>query len=195
MATEHMHNANTQARPPSKLKIAVASAIAAIGALLTFFVAVLPAEFGIDPLGTGRALGLLELADASASPFEKTQSAHKMDRSEFILEPFQSVEYKYYLQEGSTMVFSWTANGDLVYDMHADPEAMVGEEGVESYEQSTGRGSAGVYHASFTGIHGWFWENQSFAEVTVRLESAGFYDRSIVFRDGGSFERDLAPVF
>ncbi len=177
----------------SKIALAVGGAVSC--ALLTLFVAVLPAEFGVDPLGTGRALGLLDLADASASPFEKSEQAHKLDSAEFILEPFQSVEYKYYLQEGSTMVFSWTASGDLVFDMHADPEGMVEEEGVESYEQTTGRGSAGVYHANFTGIHGWFWENQSFNEVTVRLESAGFYERSVVFRDGGSFDRDIAPVF
>lgn len=181
-------------QPNSLKKIGIAAGVAATGAILTLFVAVLPAEFGVDPLGTGRALGLLDLADASASPFEKTEHPHKTDRTEFILEPFQSVEYKYYLQEGSSMVFSWTANGELVFDMHADPEGMVGEEGVESYEQTTASGSAGVYHANFTGIHGWFWENQSFEEVTIQLESAGFYDRSVVFRDGGSFERDLIPV-
>ncbi len=184
-----------ESQATSRPNIAIAASVAASGALIALFVAVLPAEFGIDPLGTGRALGLLDLADASASPFEKHEQAHKVDRTEFILEPFQSVEYKYYLQEGNTMLFSWTANGDLVFDMHADPDGMVGEEGVESYEQTTGSGSAGVYHANFTGIHGWFWENQSFDEVTVRLESAGFYERSVVFRDGGSFERDLAPVF
>ena len=175
-------------------KIVLATVISAAFALVILLAVVLPAEFGVDPLGTGRALGLLDLADASAGPLEHAEQAHKTDRTEFILEPFQSVEYKYYLQEGHSMVFSWAANGDLVFDMHADPEGMVGEEGVESYEQSTANASAGVYRANFTGIHGWFWENRSFDEVTIRLESAGFYDSAIVFRDGGSFERELGPV-
>jgi len=182
-------------KPNNRPNIAIAAGAAACCALITLFVAILPAEFGVDPLGTGRALGLLGLADANPSPFEKYDQAHKTDRTEFILEPFQSVEYKYYLQEGSAMVFSWTANGDLLFDMHADPEGILDEEGVESYEQTTGSGSAGIYHASFTGIHGWYWENQSFTEITVRLESAGFYERSIVLRDGGSFERDIEPIF
>lgn len=195
MDSQPPHDAHEPPSANSLKKIGLATGLAASAALITLLVAVLPAEFGLDPLGTGRALGLLDLADASANPFEKTAQAHRVDRTEFLLEPFQSVEYKYYLQEGSTMIFSWTANVELVFDMHADPDGMVGEEGVESYEQGTASASAGVYHANFSGIHGWFWENRSFDEVTVRVESAGFYDSSIVFRDGGSFERDLNPIF
>jgi len=194
MDSQPPQNTDTLVQINSLKKIGLATGVAATIALVILFVIVLPAEFGKDPLGTGRALGLLDLADASASPFERVEQAHKTDRTEFILEPFQSVEYKYYLQEGRSMVFSWAANGDLIFDMHADPEGMVGEEGVESYEQGTASASAGVYHATFTGIHGWFWENRTFDEVTIRLESAGFYDSAIVFRDGGSFDRELGPV-
>lgn len=178
----------------SSRRIAVACTAAAAIATSVFLVAVLPAEFGIDPLGTGRALGLLDLADASAGPYEKVEQVHKSDRTEFILEPFQSVEYKYQLSEGSTMIFSWVATGELVFDMHADPEGMEGEEGVESFDKGTAVSGSGVYQANFTGIHGWFWENRSFDEVHVQLESAGYYDSSIVFRDGGSFDRTLSPA-
>lgn len=178
----------------SKKRILGASVIAAVLAATVLLVAVLPAEFGIDPLGTGRALGLLELADASDSPYEKIDQVHKVDRSEFILEPFQSVEYKYQLREGSSMIFSWVATGELVFDMHADPEGTEGEEGVESFDKGNARSGAGVYNAPFTGIHGWFWENRSFESVHVQLDSAGFYDSAIVFRDGGSFDRELNPA-
>lgn len=178
----------------SMRRILGASVIAAVIAAIVLLVAVLPAEYGIDPLGTGRALGLMDLADASESPFEKTEQVHKVDRTEFILEPFQSVEYKYQLSEGSTMIFSWVATGELVFDMHADPEGMDGEEGVESYDKGNAFSGSGIYHAAFTGIHGWFWENRSFDEVHVQLESAGYYDSSVVFRDGGSFDRELSPA-
>jgi len=52
---------------PSMKKIAVATAIAFVVAVVILVVAVLPAEYGIDPLGTGKALGLTELAKASGS--------------------------------------------------------------------------------------------------------------------------------
>jgi hypothetical protein len=175
----------------STRRILGASVIAAVLAAIVLLVAVLPAEFGIDPLGTGRALGLLDLADASDSPYEKIEHVHKVDRTEFILEPFQSVEYKYHLSEDSAMIFSWVATGELEFDMHADPDAMEGEEGVESFDKGSALSGAGIYHAPFTGIHGWFWENRSFEQVHVQLDSAGFYDSSIVFRDGGSFDREL----
>ena len=51
--------------PPSIAKIAGATAIALIVAAILLVVAVLPAEFGIDPLKTGKALGLTDLANAS----------------------------------------------------------------------------------------------------------------------------------
>jgi hypothetical protein len=164
-----------------------------VAGLLTISI-VLPAEFGIDPLGTGRALGLLALADAMQGPLERQDRAHASDRVEFILEAFQSVEYKYQLEEGNSMIYAWSSSGELVYDMHADPEGLEGEEYVESFDVGTGSNAAGLYHAPFTGIHGWFWENRTFEEVILRLESAGYYTSSTVFRDGGSFEKVLEPV-
>ena len=47
---------------PSKQKLAKATIVAALVAIVILFVAVLPAEYGIDPLGTGAALGLTSLS-------------------------------------------------------------------------------------------------------------------------------------
>jgi hypothetical protein len=179
---------------PSPRSLALTAGITALVAGGILLVAVLPAEFGIDPLGTGRALGLLELGAASASPLESRDRPHVRDSSEFVLEGFQSLEYKYHLNAGDTLVFSWQATGDLVFDMHADPEGLPGEENVRSFEQATGERRSGVYHAPFTGIHGWFWENRSFEVVTLRLEASGFFDGAVLFRDGGSFDRIPEPV-
>lgn len=189
MSTDHTRDSSASMR-----RIIGGSAIAAVLAAIVLLFVVLPAEFGIDPMGTGKALGLLDLADASDSPYERAEQVHKVDRTEFILEPFQSVEYKYQLSQDSTMIFSWVATGELVFDMHADPEGMEGEEGVESFDKGDALSGSGVYRAPFTGIHGWFWENRSFETVHVQLDSAGFYDSSIVFRDGGSFDRELNPA-
>ena len=50
---------------PSRFAIAKAAALALVVAAVLLVTAVLPAEYGIDPLGTGRALGLTDLANAT----------------------------------------------------------------------------------------------------------------------------------
>lgn len=190
-----MHDEHTPQDPaPPGRTLALAGGLAALVATAVLVVAVLPAELGIDPLGTGRALGLLALGSAEESPLESSETVHVSDTAEFILEPFQSLEYKYHLSEAGTMVYSWDASSTLVFDMHADPEGLEGEEYVQSFEQSTGTRRAGTYHAPFTGIHGWFWENRSFETVTLRIEAAGFFDSSVIFRDGGTFDRVPEPA-
>ena len=52
---------------PSKQAIAKATGIALVVAIGILFTAVLPAEYGIDPLGTGKALHLTDLAKATES--------------------------------------------------------------------------------------------------------------------------------
>jgi len=59
---------------PSKKKIAAATGVALLIAAVLLVVAVLPAEYGIDPLGTGKALGLTDLAKAA-----QTKSAPATD--------------------------------------------------------------------------------------------------------------------
>ena len=49
---------------PSKSAIVKATVIALAVATLILFTAILPAEYGIDPLRTGAALGLLGLSKA-----------------------------------------------------------------------------------------------------------------------------------
>ena len=54
--------------PPSKKALLAATGAAIVVAAIVLFVAVLPAEYGIDPLGTGKALQLTDLAKAGAAP-------------------------------------------------------------------------------------------------------------------------------
>lgn len=51
---------------PSKRQIVKATVVAVVAAVVILFVAVLPAEYGIDPLHTGAALGLMGLAKSTA---------------------------------------------------------------------------------------------------------------------------------
>lgn len=174
---------------PSAKSIITASVIAFAVAVLVLVTTIMPAEFGADPLGTGELLGLTALS-RTAAPIEAQAETHKSDRVEFILEPFQSVEYKYLMDMDASMVFSWVADAEVYYDMHAEP-AGLGEEYAESFEQGNADRMMGTFHAPFAGIHGWFWENRSGRTISVRLYTSGFYVNGTVFQDGGSYERAL----
>ncbi len=178
--------------PPTPRSIITATAIAFGTSLIVLFIAILPAEFGADPLGTGRLFGLTALS-AEVNPFEEKAEPHRTDYVEFELGPFQSVEYKYTMDLDSPMVFSWIADGEVYYDMHAEP-AGLGEEYAESFEQGNSDRRFGSFHAPFTGIHGWFWENRGFDTVTVRLFASGFIVDSTVYRDGGDYYRELELI-
>jgi len=178
--------------PPSPKNIIIATAIALVVALVVLLVAILPAEFGSDPLGTGELFGFTALS-RDANPFEEQLEVHRSDYVEFVLDAFQSVEYKYLMDLDATMVFRWVADGELYYVMHAEP-AGLGAEYAESFEQGTADRRMGSFHAPFTGIHGWFWENRSLNTVVIKLYSSGFYQSSTVFGDGGDYERQINPV-
>lgn len=182
------------ASAPSSKTILMSLAGALIGAVAILFLFVLPAETGFDPLGTGRLLGLTGLANPpSAALSAQTDGARggmRTDSIEFPLEPFQSVEYKYDLAEGAGIVFSWSAEDAVYFDMHAEPEG--GPEGfAESFAIDTAARQDGVYVPTFTGIHGWFWENRTGAAVTVRLEASGFMTGATIFERGGQSRREI----
>lgn len=176
----------------SPRKILIASAIALAVGLVVLLTAILPAEFGVDPLGTGRLFGLNALS-AEANPFEESAELHRNDYVEFELGPFESVEYKYTMDLDAPMVFSWIADAEVYYDMHAEP-AGLGEDYAESFEQGNSASRSGSFHAPFAGIHGWFWENRGSRLVTVRLYASGYFVDSTVFRDGGDFSRVIDPI-
>lgn len=59
---------DVRAEVPSLKTLVTATLVALAVAGVILVTVVLPAEYNIDPLGTGRALGLTELANASAEP-------------------------------------------------------------------------------------------------------------------------------
>jgi len=60
-----MYNSDTPIRAelPSSKQLLRSTILAAISALVLLVVVVLPAEYGIDPTGAGRALRLTEMGD------------------------------------------------------------------------------------------------------------------------------------
>lgn len=179
--------------PRNNKKLALAISAAFVAALVLFFTVILPAEFGRDPLGTGQFLGLSGVSQGSTDALTTQLEFHKTDEVEFILEPFQSLEYKYLMDRGNAMVFSWSADGELYFDLHA--ENLTVEDAEESYAQGEAARDMGAYEAHFNGMHGWFWENRGFEDITLRLQTSGFYVNATEYRGGGSSDRSPAPVF
>ena len=161
--------------------------LAALTAGVILVTMVLPAEFGVDPTGVGKALGLTGLAGKETSALDVQTLGYRVDTVRFELAPFESVEYKYRLEEGASLVFSWQATGEVVHDLHAEPDGA--EAGyAQSFARSRGVAAHGAYRASFPGIHGWFWENRGDEVVWVALNTAGFYSHAVEFRDGDSVQ-------
>jgi hypothetical protein len=173
--------------------ILAATGIAFAVACLLLFVAILPAEFGFDPLGTGRLLGLTALSDSGPRAIEPQPAVFKRDATQFILGPYEFLEYKYRLEKGGSMLFSWEATGPVIYDFHSEPDgAPAGY--AQSFDKQTLPQAHGTYTAPFSGIHGWFWENPGSKTVTIKLTTAGFFSAAQEFKDNDSSFHELSEV-
>ncbi|MBY0511495.1 MAG: hypothetical protein K2P94_15255 [Rhodospirillaceae bacterium] len=195
---------------PSKAKLLVATLVASAAAAVILVTAVLPVEYGLDPVGTGKVFGLLrepaqdqaltvpQGGDASMAAVRQGAvtlypRTYKVDTVELVLEPYEYVEYKYHLIADAGMIFSWSANTPLVHEFHGDPDENPHD--VRSYDKSTKSNASGSFIAPVTGIHGWFWENPSGERVTIKLTSAGFYTHAVEFRSDKTQRRhELADV-
>ena len=155
-----------------------------LAACLVLVVAVLPAEYGVDPTGLGKRMGLTALAATATeaklegTPLRQHASAWRSDTLTVTLPPGQGAELKAAMQAGERFLFHWEAKGGTVsVDMHGQkPDAA--EEDFTSFRLGKGEaGADGSFEAPFTGIHGWYWENEGAEPVTVTLSTQGFYER------------------
>ena len=197
-----------QASTEIQLRIALAVGAALLVAGLVLVMFVLPAEFAVDPLGTGARLGLLPLGvtgkqvdalNAAAAAGGAGQAAiivaqEKPFQSEtvaFMLGPHEGMEYKYRLDKGESLLYSWSATTAVNYELHAEPDgAPAGY--AQSYEKKpTTSQASGTLTAPFPGIHGWYWENPTDATITVTLKSAGFYNIAHEFRTNAPVKNKL----
>jgi hypothetical protein len=181
-------------------RIAVAAGIALLVAGLLLVTVILPAEFAVDPLGIGSKLGLMDLgvvgkqvealnqaggtATNQAALLVKQDKPFSHETVSFTLAPQGSIEYKYRLEKGEALLYSWTSTAAVDYEFHAEPDGAP-RGYAQSYEKSAGPGQNGTLTAPFNGIHGWYWENKTAQPVTVTLSSAGFYNLSHEFTSDG----------
>jgi hypothetical protein len=184
-------------------KLAVATGFALLAAAAILLTVVLPAEYGLDPFGTGERLGLMALAEAAAEPEPTVISSggskivnprsgiYGVDSRQFALQPGEGMEFKYHIERGGGLLYNWTATSGVDFEFHGEPEGAAA--GVyESYELSAGDRGAGTFVAPFTGIHGWYWENKGSSPVSLTLTSAGYFTGATEFRTNKRvFQYDL----
>jgi hypothetical protein len=97
----------TMIEVPSKSRLAKATGIALVVALILLFAAVLPAEYGFDPLKTGAALGLTGISQAQVKEvkgsapmpapgqtgvYTPEPKIFKVDSEDFALRPGEGME-------------------------------------------------------------------------------------------------------
>ena len=165
---------------PSPKKIAWAVVTAVLVGALVLVGAVLPAEYGKDPLGIGGTFGLLALS--RIQPIETESIEYKTDVVEIKLAPTEWAESTYEFEEGSSMLFSWKSTEAVSYNFHSAPEgAPPGY--AESFDAQENDQAHGTYTAPFAGIHGWYWENLGPDYLTIWITTAGFYSSAHIARE------------
>ena len=118
------------------------------------------------------------------------QSAgYKQDAVEFTLAAGEGMEYKYRLEKGAGMVYSWTATGPVHYEMHSVPDGAPSTFAETFDKQDDRTGSHGTYTAPFPGIHGWYFANKTGQPVAIKMTTTGFYSESQEFRKGQDVRR------
>jgi hypothetical protein len=182
--------------PPSPLRLVRATLTAAAIAGVLLVTVVLPAEYGIDPTGIGRATGLYRAPEAAAEPLPesaadgtpaptgastgslfKSTTPYRTDEMSITLAPGEGAEIKAQMNAGERLVFSWTSTGGGVdVDMHGEAAGKTG--GDRSYWTGEFETDGhGAFEAPMTGNHGWFWQNLNDTPVTITVKTSGFYRR------------------
>jgi hypothetical protein len=182
----------------NRLAVATGAALLVAGLVLVAFV--LPAEYALDPLGTGAKLGLLDLgltgqqvdaleagkgaATGGGTILAPQDAAFKQETITFEAGPREGFEYKYRLEKGEALLYSWTASAPMNTEFHAEPDGAP-RGYAQTYEKKDGMtGASGTLTAPFSGIHGWYWENTTDQPAKVTLTTAGHYNLSHEFRSG-----------
>ena len=188
---------------PSSAQLFKSTIVAAVSAIVILVAAVLPAEYGIDPTGAGRAIGLTEMGEIKSQLAEEAEQDRQMldaqdDQSSLIdsiLGLFVGAAHAQTVEVWRDEISFTLAPGEsaewkLVMTTEQTAEYRMTVEGGRvnfdlhghgsgqsvTYERGRGSiGSEGAILASFDGEHGWFWRNRDKQDVTVTVLLKGEY--------------------
>lgn len=190
---------------PSKQQLNRATLIAGGVAAVVLLTTVLPAEYGVDPTGIGRVLGLTpmgEMKRAAAAPDAEVAPAAETDvtdngdillepdpastaqaaggaagRVQLTLQPGQGEEVKATMNAGDEFSYEWSTGGPAIrFELHGEPIPAQGDE-YTSFEKGSAASAEGKFRAPFNGTHGWYWRNNTDAPVTVTVSATGTFSK------------------
>lgn len=195
-----MKHAPNPADLPSSAKLIKSTIVAAVVAAFLLVVAILPAEYGIDPTGVGKVLGLTNMGEiktslareAEAQGIEETAiqpvqpiqevvpkpvetvTALRKDSLEFTLVPNEGKEIKLTLNKGERARYVWYTDGAAAnFDGHSD--SVKHKIDYKSWQKGRSQREEGEIVAEFDGKHGWFWRNRTSKPMKITLQVEGEY--------------------
>lgn len=197
-----MYNSDlpNRAELPSSKQLLRSTVIAIVVATFLLVTVVLPSEYGIDPTGVGRVLGLKKMGEiktalaaeaeqdrakdasqpvsdrastAVVRPDKEPAGGPRNDEMSVTLKPGQGAEVKLQMVKGAKASYEWvSAGGPVNHDTHGDNPTGA----KHSFSKGTEvERDAGELMAPFDGNHGWFWRNRTEGDVTVTLKVSGEY--------------------
>ena len=194
-----MQHAPNPADLPSSAKLIKSTIVAAVVAAFLLVIAILPAEYGIDPTGVGKVLGLTKMGEikislaqeaaaqsaeelAATKPAQPTQNivqkpaetvtALRKDSLELTLFPNEGKEIKLTLNKGERARYVWYTDGAAAnFDGHSD--SVKHKINYKNWQKGRSQREEGELVAEFDGKHGWFWRNRTSKPMTITLQVEG----------------------
>lgn len=126
--------------------------------------------------------GAAEWVDAPLSPetWWEQSAEWKTETYDIPLAAGMGLEHMLRMNEGDMIVYHWTVDMDdpslLTAEFHGHTERTGDEPGtVMFYTQHKNGKESGTLRAPFTGVHGWYLNNESKKDIVVHLEVAGYF--------------------
>ena len=181
---------------PSTARLLRSTVVALLVAMTLLVTVVMPAEYGIDPTGIGRVMGLQAMGEikrsatapaAQAAPAlvaavapvlpaasVAASSSARTDNVSLTLKAGEGAEMKLEMEKGALVRYRWaTRDGVVNFDAHG--EASENSFAVSYKKGKDARQDEGTLEAAFKGQHGWYWKNRGKQPVTVDLSTDGNY--------------------
>jgi hypothetical protein len=202
-----MYNKNIPAQNelPSTKTLLKSTFFALISASAILITTILPAEYGIDPTGVGRALGLVEMAEIKSSLVQDLQQSEVKDAVTIeqpvitkVAKTSPALENKItqgtLLQKDTTtfvlkpdqateikLVMKKSDTVDyhwIITGGRVNYDTHGDAKDISYYSYAKGRNvtsDKGILEAAFDGNHGWYWRNRSQKNIKVVLTTKGTY--------------------
>lgn len=112
--------------------------------------------------------------------FSESAVTYKSGTYEIPLYAYEALEYKLGILEGDTVTYEWRVEMEnpelLEVEFHGHTDRVGDEPGLLMFYKIHNDGEeSGTLTAPFSGIHGWYLNNQSAEDIVVVLNVAGFY--------------------